>query len=859
MVIPLWKCGNRRLNSKLADGVTKIELRDVKWASQSRWPKMLLSLPKLVDLSIDRGSGALMPSASHLSEQLQQLPRRLKRLVLKSLESPKALLHHTLESSDSAPTYLTRHFDTGDSRMIDFPCLEDLEVRGRGDLDAHDWSGLPPSLTRLSISQYNLGSINGLQRLPRGLLELETVLWGEGNGIDAEGAAGNIHPAIPHGNGVAGGNAPLHGVAAARAPQEDPRRRKIIEDLLNLPPSLTSLSHLPSSPLSSVDLWKLIPRSVTRIGGNSIATWNVYWNARLIMQALPNSQSKSSLKSSSNPSGASPSSQAPNGAQQSLDFETFFPQSLSHLHIIHVELSTFDVLNGLPWTISLPRNLTKLHIGDHNDHQLFSRPPSLLFTPATLKALPPSLMSFGFSPMIDWSLFDALQTAEKEDDPKSQPYGHLNPPHHHNHQHDHHHDINRHYYHPIWMATRRITSISLDCPIPSSLLLTFLPDTLTHLGVTIDITHQPFDGNSLSHLSRLEEIDLGFLLSFLPLQGNFFPPHASLDACSLAGLPHSVNRLHLFAPSPVPTVFSPFGLFISSLPPSLSHLHIEHSWDTTAPYESVKNGFESLKWPPTLKFVLFENWMSSWPLSFLPPSTTFLQIARLHIHSHPDSQEIFTSSHSSVASNALSTENQLAEPQLLSTLHNSPSLDSNGCITSYMSSTPYPTLVQAREAQSETPSVSFPPTLPLLRELVVGSTGSILEYDSSGTQRKLAKVRTQNGFFLKSLPSLLSISLPSNIPFRSSCIRYLNEKFEYLDIDLIEVEEGDIARLPRKINFFAPGASFPAKSPSIVSVLPIDAFHTRKRPKPAALASALVAAKERSLMFPDPRSIIRLP
>ena len=85
-VILLWKCGNRRLNINLASGVTFVALKDERWTSTSRYPKMLSSLVKLRHLSIQRGEGPLMP-VKELSIELQKLSGTLKTLRIDCFEA----------------------------------------------------------------------------------------------------------------------------------------------------------------------------------------------------------------------------------------------------------------------------------------------------------------------------------------------------------------------------------------------------------------------------------------------------------------------------------------------------------------------------------------------------------------------------------------------------------------------------------------------------------------------------------------------------------------------------------------------------------------------------------------------------
>lgn len=74
LVIALWKCGDAKLNYKLAHSIDFMDLKDTRLASTSRYPKMLSSLKNLRYLSIDRFNSPLMDTATNLLRELIQIP-----------------------------------------------------------------------------------------------------------------------------------------------------------------------------------------------------------------------------------------------------------------------------------------------------------------------------------------------------------------------------------------------------------------------------------------------------------------------------------------------------------------------------------------------------------------------------------------------------------------------------------------------------------------------------------------------------------------------------------------------------------------------------------------------------------------
>lgn len=93
--IDLWKCGNLQLNAIMANGgCTEVCLRDEKWNSTSRWPKMLRHLRHLKSVRLFRSKYRLM-EARDLGIELRHLPECLEELELECYEAESCFLDFT--------------------------------------------------------------------------------------------------------------------------------------------------------------------------------------------------------------------------------------------------------------------------------------------------------------------------------------------------------------------------------------------------------------------------------------------------------------------------------------------------------------------------------------------------------------------------------------------------------------------------------------------------------------------------------------------------------------------------------------------------------------------------------------------
>lgn len=182
--IELWKCGSKRLMSKLANGgVTSVTLCDHHPTTTSRFPFCLSSFRNLRSLSINRGHHRLMES-EELGKALQSLSSSLESLELVCVGAESAFLPTT--SLGSIFAMLDEEEAEGQpevSRSLIwsvksvFPALKSLHLK---DVSTDSsWTGneldeLPSSLTSLRIAGKRLLSpLSSYKRLPEGLLTLE--------------------------------------------------------------------------------------------------------------------------------------------------------------------------------------------------------------------------------------------------------------------------------------------------------------------------------------------------------------------------------------------------------------------------------------------------------------------------------------------------------------------------------------------------------------------------------------------------------------------------------------------------------------------------------------------------------------
>lgn len=192
LVIALWKCGDSKLNFKLAHSIDFIDLKDTRLASTSRYPKMLSRLTNLRYLSIDRFKFPLMDSASNLLRELMQLSsRKLATLRLLCEEVDTFFGNNSLLAS-RIPT------DAEDLPHIDRPPPSSDELTGETSILrpkplSCDLSTQFPALTTLHLqthvpslvsSRLNGNQASKMPLLPPNLISLATPCFEINPGMD---------------------------------------------------------------------------------------------------------------------------------------------------------------------------------------------------------------------------------------------------------------------------------------------------------------------------------------------------------------------------------------------------------------------------------------------------------------------------------------------------------------------------------------------------------------------------------------------------------------------------------------------------------------------------------------------------
>ena len=207
--IELWKCGSRKLNSRLANkGITHIELKDTDANSPSRWPRCLKEF-KLESLSIDRGEDGPLGTLLTLQDELKRLSSTLKVLKVTGRGVANAIFSRLSNSRVSAPhssvfdvrdlardamrpVKRAKHVETDSTQPhaelwnlnTSFPKLERLDVKGQlghTNFGPSIFSMLPRSLTWFDFPhRLAEGATNDLSVLPRRLQTLLLVEWSIG-------------------------------------------------------------------------------------------------------------------------------------------------------------------------------------------------------------------------------------------------------------------------------------------------------------------------------------------------------------------------------------------------------------------------------------------------------------------------------------------------------------------------------------------------------------------------------------------------------------------------------------------------------------------------------------------------------
>ena len=159
VVLSLWKCGNRNLQQKLAQGITELHLSHVK-GLKSEFPRCLSKFTNLRHLSI-KSKDLLMEIPMAWKIELSKLSRKLEVLDIECRDALYALLNTSPASTkDNLDLIQTDRYGRGDTHWIDigqlFPRLHTLRVIGPKNapsLISHDFAGLPNTVTHLSCGK----------------------------------------------------------------------------------------------------------------------------------------------------------------------------------------------------------------------------------------------------------------------------------------------------------------------------------------------------------------------------------------------------------------------------------------------------------------------------------------------------------------------------------------------------------------------------------------------------------------------------------------------------------------------------------------------------------------------------------
>lgn len=175
--IIIWKTGDKRLMSKLANGgVNSVVLKDTRFGSNSIFPMCLASFSALRELTILTDSNYLK-SIYPLSSCLRSLPKSLKKLRLSCFNSTAAFNAAT-SADDLSPSSSHRNESIVPDDPICipknvFPRLETLILdRGHQQLTDSDLKRLPPTLTHLEFPYSVLLSSSSMEYLPQNLTRL---------------------------------------------------------------------------------------------------------------------------------------------------------------------------------------------------------------------------------------------------------------------------------------------------------------------------------------------------------------------------------------------------------------------------------------------------------------------------------------------------------------------------------------------------------------------------------------------------------------------------------------------------------------------------------------------------------------
>lgn len=170
LVVTLWKCGDSRVNRKLASNVTSVDLKDERWWTTSRYPKMLSKLPKLRSLTIRRASGPLLP-VEELETELKKLPSELQQLTIFATGLDRMLLFEATNDGISINERMRNWLELPTTAQVEhyFPTLASLST-------SNCVRPYPPALKEINLDNTNFDSYT-FQYLPHTIEAIHSVVW----------------------------------------------------------------------------------------------------------------------------------------------------------------------------------------------------------------------------------------------------------------------------------------------------------------------------------------------------------------------------------------------------------------------------------------------------------------------------------------------------------------------------------------------------------------------------------------------------------------------------------------------------------------------------------------------------------
>ena len=197
LILDLWKCGDRTLNSKLAIGITNVGLSSRSLRRPISFPTLIYQLRSLRVLCV-----SMSGSKSEQPLDLKSLPQTLERLEFNSIEGHTSFFNYAPNYPAAGPKYIETNYPRGRSRLIDlnalFPRLLTLKLTRPATIQLPfvetDFAALPATLTCLQVVE--IKSTGHLMRcLPRTLQRIEgQVTWTSdiGSALDWQSAPSTL-------------------------------------------------------------------------------------------------------------------------------------------------------------------------------------------------------------------------------------------------------------------------------------------------------------------------------------------------------------------------------------------------------------------------------------------------------------------------------------------------------------------------------------------------------------------------------------------------------------------------------------------------------------------------------------------